>query len=275
MLPQVTAAALVAENKRHAVPAASTRSRPRPTRRTTSRWRPTRRAGCCRWRRTSRYIVGIELLAAAQGCDFHRPLALQPTARAGAGALRALVPSLHDDRLMAPDVEAATGLVRQGAVAEAVGADSCPAPTRRPHDRLARGSPRRGPSRPQPAAHRDRHPGRHRVAARHAWDRAQGHGLAHRPALRVRPRAGRHHRPHPPLAHRHRRQPRPVRRLALPRPGHDRAGARPRPSTATPSTAWASSPTPPRSSAAAPPTSTPTTRPSPPSWPACAPPTRA
>ena len=72
------------------------------------------------------YIVGTELLAAAQGCDFHRPLASSPPLERARAALRALVPSLHDDRLMAPDVEAATGLVRQGAVAEAVGADLLP-----------------------------------------------------------------------------------------------------------------------------------------------------
>ena len=61
---------------RHIRPA-SIRSRPRPTRRTMSRWPRTARAGCWRWRTMPAAVIGIELLAAAQGCDFHAPLTLQ------------------------------------------------------------------------------------------------------------------------------------------------------------------------------------------------------
>ena len=86
MLPQVTAAALVAENKQPRRAGQSpTRSRPRPTRRTTSRWRRDAARRLLPMATNAAYIVGIELLAAAQGCDFHRPLRLQPAARAGAG----------------------------------------------------------------------------------------------------------------------------------------------------------------------------------------------
>ena len=49
MIPQVTAAALVSENKQRAFPASVDRSPPPPTRRTTCRWRPTARAGSCQW----------------------------------------------------------------------------------------------------------------------------------------------------------------------------------------------------------------------------------
>jgi histidine ammonia-lyase len=73
MIPQVTAAALVSENKQRAFRPASIPSRPRPIRKTTSRWPRTARAAC--WHgRERRGVVGIELLAAAQGCDFHAPL---------------------------------------------------------------------------------------------------------------------------------------------------------------------------------------------------------
>ena len=66
-------------------------------------------------------IVGIELLAAAQGCDFHRPLRSSAALEAVRGALRARVPTLADDRYLHPDMEAATDLVRTGAVVRAVG----------------------------------------------------------------------------------------------------------------------------------------------------------
>ena len=59
-------------------------------------------------------VVGIELLAAAQGCDFHAPLrSAAPLERARA-LLREAVPPLGDDRHMAPDMAAAAGLVRSG-----------------------------------------------------------------------------------------------------------------------------------------------------------------
>lgn len=54
MIPQVTAAALVSENKQRAYPASSIRFRPRPIRKITCRWPPTVRAVCWRWQRTPR-----------------------------------------------------------------------------------------------------------------------------------------------------------------------------------------------------------------------------
>src|SRR3546814_4308237 len=47
-------------------------------------------------------VIGIELLAAAQGCDFHRPLASSGPLEAVRAVLRAAVPSLSDDRYL-PD----------------------------------------------------------------------------------------------------------------------------------------------------------------------------
>ncbi len=52
-----------------------------------------------------------------------------------------------------------------------------------------------------------------------ALARAQGRGLVDRQAVRLRARAGRDGDPHVDFAHRHRRQSRPVRRLALSRAG--------------------------------------------------------
>ncbi len=64
-------------------------------------------------------IVGIELLAAAQGIDFHRPLATSPRLAAVHALLRARVPFYDVDRVLAPDIAAATDLVVAGALGDA------------------------------------------------------------------------------------------------------------------------------------------------------------
>jgi len=59
-------------------------------------------------------IVGIELLAAAQGIDFHRPLETSPKLAAVHRLLRERVPFYEVDRILAPDITAACELVRSG-----------------------------------------------------------------------------------------------------------------------------------------------------------------
>lgn len=59
-------------------------------------------------------IVAIEWLAAAQGLEFHRPLRSSAALEALHAQLRAHVPRLAEDRLMAPDIAAATALVEAG-----------------------------------------------------------------------------------------------------------------------------------------------------------------
>jgi len=65
-------------------------------------------------------IVGIEALAAAQGIDFHKPLATSDTLQKAHGCIRARVAYYGEDRLFAPDIEAARRLVLDGALG-----DSC------------------------------------------------------------------------------------------------------------------------------------------------------
>jgi histidine ammonia-lyase len=65
-------------------------------------------------------VLGIELLAAAQACDFHAPLASSPPLEAARARLRARVPHLDEDRHFAPDIAAAIALVRDGSLAGAV-----------------------------------------------------------------------------------------------------------------------------------------------------------
>jgi histidine ammonia-lyase len=71
-------------------------------------------------------VIGIELLAAVQGCDFHAPMTSSERLERARALLRTKVPHLDDDRHMAPDMEQATALVVSGALAEAAGADVLP-----------------------------------------------------------------------------------------------------------------------------------------------------
>jgi histidine ammonia-lyase len=63
-------------------------------------------------------IVAIEALAAAQGIEFLRPLRSSPPLEAAHALLREHVPAMPEDRVIAPDIEAATALVAGGALAQ-------------------------------------------------------------------------------------------------------------------------------------------------------------
>jgi histidine ammonia-lyase len=63
------------------------------------------------------HILGIEWLAAAQGIDFLRPLASSPPLEAAHAVLRERCPTMAHDRFLAPEIEAAAGWVRDGALA--------------------------------------------------------------------------------------------------------------------------------------------------------------
>jgi histidine ammonia-lyase len=121
MIPQVTAAALVAENKTRAVPA-SIDSIPTSANQEDHVSMATHAA-----RRllpmldNAVAILGIELLAAAQGCDFRAPLRSSAPLERVRALVRAGVPHLDDDRYLHPDLIAAAALVRRGALADAAG----------------------------------------------------------------------------------------------------------------------------------------------------------
>jgi histidine ammonia-lyase len=63
------------------------------------------------------HILGIELLAAAQGIDFLRPLQSSAPLEAVHALLRTSVSPMAHDRYLAPDIEHATGLVLDGSLA--------------------------------------------------------------------------------------------------------------------------------------------------------------
>ena len=85
-----------------------------------SRWPRMARGACGRWPQNAAHVVGIEWLAAAQGCDFHAPLLSSPVLERARTLLRRHVPKLEQDRKMAPDIETATEMVTSGALIEAV-----------------------------------------------------------------------------------------------------------------------------------------------------------
>ncbi|MGF7005943.1 histidine ammonia-lyase [Aminobacter sp. BE322] len=120
MIPQVTAAALVSENKQRAYPA-SVDSIP-----TSANQEDHVSMAAHGARRllsmieNANGVLGIELLAAAQGCDFHAPLASSASLEAVRKLVRSEVPHLDDDRHFHPDMEKAIAMVRTGAIVHAV-----------------------------------------------------------------------------------------------------------------------------------------------------------
>jgi histidine ammonia-lyase len=62
------------------------------------------------------HILGIELLAAAQGIEFLRPLTSSAALESAHALLREACPSISHDRYLAPDIERATALVTDGSL---------------------------------------------------------------------------------------------------------------------------------------------------------------
>jgi len=114
MIAQVTAAALVSENKQRASPAsvdsiptsANQEDHVSMAAHASRRLRP--------MVDNALSIIAIEWLCAAQGCDFHAPLASSPMLEVVRTCLRARIPRLTDDRYIYPDLQAAHGMVRNG-----------------------------------------------------------------------------------------------------------------------------------------------------------------
>ena len=126
MIPQVTAAALVAENRQRAMPA-SVDSIPTSANQEDHVSMATHGARRLLAMTTNAAnIVGIELLAAAQGCDFHAPMPSSPPLERVRALLRGRVPHLDDDRPLAPDIAAAADLVRSGELARTAGSELLP-----------------------------------------------------------------------------------------------------------------------------------------------------
>ena len=118
MIAQVTAAALVSENKQMAYPA-SVDSIPTSANQEDHVSMATHGARrLLTMARNAAHIVGIEALAAAQGCDFHAPLASSPVLERVRTMIRHTIPTLKEDRHFAPDMDIACRWVVSGALAD-------------------------------------------------------------------------------------------------------------------------------------------------------------
>jgi len=120
MIAQVTAAALVSENKTIASPC-SVDSIPTSANQEDHVSMATH--GARRLRNmvdNAAAVVGIELLAAAQGIDFHRPARSSPSLEQVHASIRGDVPGYAVDRYFAPDIQAAQQWVKSGRFAPLV-----------------------------------------------------------------------------------------------------------------------------------------------------------
>ncbi|MEP4106057.1 MAG: histidine ammonia-lyase [Nitratireductor sp.] len=126
MIAEVTSAALMSENKQMAHPA-SVDSTP-----TSANQEDHVSMACHGARRLLAMsdnlagIVGIEAVTAAQGVELRAPLKTGPELMRTLETIRGVVPTLEVDRFMADDLEAASGLVRSGALNASVSAGILP-----------------------------------------------------------------------------------------------------------------------------------------------------
>ncbi len=124
MIAQVTAAALASENKQKAYPASvdtiptSANQEDHVSMATHGAYRLLDMAA------NAASIIGVELMAAAEAIEHHRPMTTSPRLEPVLALLRGQIAPLTEDRYLAPDLAAATELVLSGALGAAAGLDS-------------------------------------------------------------------------------------------------------------------------------------------------------
>lgn len=124
MIAQVTAAALASENKQKAFPASvdtiptSANQEDHVSMATHGAFRLIEMA------KNAASIVAVELMAAAEAIEHHRPLKTSPRLEPVLALIRERIAPLTEDRYLAPDLAAATELVLSGALGRAAGVDS-------------------------------------------------------------------------------------------------------------------------------------------------------
>lgn len=124
MIAQVTAAALASENKQKAFPASvdtiptSANQEDHVSMATHGAFRLIEMA------KNAASIVAVELMAAAEAIEHHRPLKTSPRLEPVLALIRDRIAPLTEDRYLAPDLAAATELVLSGALGKAAGVDS-------------------------------------------------------------------------------------------------------------------------------------------------------
>lgn len=123
MIAEVTTAALMSENKHLATPCSTDST---PTSANQEDHVSMAAHGARRLMQMNENlsnIIGVELLCAAQGVECRAPLKTSDRLQAVLARLRRDVPSLAEDRFMAPELQLAAGLVTGGDVSRATGSD--------------------------------------------------------------------------------------------------------------------------------------------------------
>ena len=118
MIPQVTAAALVSENKSLAFPASVDSIPTSAGQEDHVSMAPIAARKAVTIARNAAGVVAIELIAAAQGVDYHAPLKTSAKLQALHAKIRALSPHLQTDRYWADEMAALQGAVLAGEIAD-------------------------------------------------------------------------------------------------------------------------------------------------------------
>jgi histidine ammonia-lyase len=118
MIAHVTAAALASENKGLAHPASVDSIPTSANKEDHVSMGVTAARKAARAVANTRRILAVEALAAAQAIDFRRPLATSRPLEAVHARLRRDVPRYDRDRVLAPEIERAAGLVMQATLAD-------------------------------------------------------------------------------------------------------------------------------------------------------------
>lgn len=121
MIAEVTSAALMSENKQRANPCSvdSTPTSANQEDHVSMAAHGARRLMAMAQNLSA--ILAIEWLCAAQGIELRAPIKTSPYLQSAMDTLRAKIPPLGDDRYLAGDIDAATELLKQGALLTAVG----------------------------------------------------------------------------------------------------------------------------------------------------------
>lgn len=117
MIAEVTTAALMSENKHLANPCAtdSTPTSANQEDHVSMAAHAARRLA--RMNRNLNTILGVEAMCAAQGIDFRAPLMTSAPLQQAVVALRTRVPTIEQDRFLAPDIELSAAFVAKGDLA--------------------------------------------------------------------------------------------------------------------------------------------------------------
>jgi histidine ammonia-lyase len=118
MIPQVTAAALVSENKSLAYPASVDSIPTSAGQEDHVSMAPIAALKACRIARNAAGVVAVEVIAAAQGVDFHAPLKTSPKLQAVHSKVRELSPHLLSDRYWASEMATLQSAVLAGEIGD-------------------------------------------------------------------------------------------------------------------------------------------------------------